>query len=60
MEQHLYIWLDKKCYQLYHAVGSRWRLFYYTDRLKLNIHSAHSLDYWRRKGVLEGEEEKER
>lgn len=59
MDDALYVWIAKKCYRLYQQTPGMWRLFYFCDRVKLTIHVAHNLDYWRKKGVLEGEEEKE-
>jgi hypothetical protein len=59
MEDFLYVWIEKKCYKIYTHNDTTWRLFYFIDRQKLNIKDAHSLDYWRKKGVIEGEEEKE-
>lgn len=59
MEDALYVWISKKCYRLYSHNDITWRLFDLVDRQTLRIMHAYSLDYWRRKGVVEGEEEKE-
>lgn len=58
MEDILWVWIDEVRYTLYRCKNETWRLFYGVDRFALNINGAHILDYWRRKGVLNGEEEK--
>jgi len=53
-----YVWIDKKRYMIYSHKGISWRLFDFADGQKLKLSGAYSLDFWRRKGVLNGEEEK--
>lgn len=59
MEIDLYVWIGKKCYRLMKDFGCEYMLYYLKDREMLNEYWWRPLDYWRKKGVIEGEEEKE-
>ena len=60
MENYIYVRINGSSYRLNYLGGGRWRLFYLTARRKLNINLAHGLDYWRKRGVIQGEKEKKR
>jgi len=58
MEDVLYVRINNKSYVIYSSNNVTWRLFYLIDRMRLNIHTAHTLDYWCGKGMIQDEEEK--
>lgn len=58
--KYLIVCINKRYYRLYQYNNIMWRLFYQRDRETVGIQEAHSLDYWRGKGVIEGEEENQR
>ena len=57
MAEVLYIRIDNRSYMLCCYNGVTWRLFNLADRQNIGITCAHTLDFWRRKGVIESEEE---
>ena len=59
MEKILYVCIEKKRYRLYESWPGVWRLFHQINRCSLGEFNGWPLDYWRNKGVIEGEEEKE-
>jgi len=58
MKEYLYLSIKDVVYRLCSTNGKTWRLLNSRECKPLNIFGAHNLDYWRRKGMIEGEEEK--
>ena len=59
MFEILRITIDEKLYPLVSFDGQVWRLYWLCHQEKLKDSGAHYLDYWRKKGVIKSEAEKE-
>jgi len=56
----LHVAINGKRWELRTKDGERWRLHTNYARESLLIREAHRLNYWRKKGVMYGEEEKKK
>jgi len=58
--KNLYLIICNMQHKLISNDGKQWELAQMIDQYILHEWGAHSLDYWRKKGVIESEEERKR